>query len=105
MMIKAIGVIRFNMACPEGWRSAFAGAGGQQRVMIACKQIRSGGWVNGARLRSYPLILLGVWLTIAVWALAFGHGLLDAGGRPLGTDFLSFWSASSLLGQGRPADV
>ena len=72
---------------------------------MLCKRIRSGEWVNENRLRSYPLILVGVSLMIAVWAVAFGHGLLDAGGRPLGTDFLSFWSASSLLGQGRPAEV
>jgi hypothetical protein len=66
------------------------------------EHIRSGDWVDASRLRIYPRIYLSVSLAMTITAVAFGHSPLDLHGNPLGTDFLSFWSASNLLWQGRP---
>ncbi len=66
------------------------------------EQIRTGGWVTAKRLRVYPRIYFGVSLAVTLAAVIFGQGVLDPSGKPLGTDFLHFWSASYLLWQGRP---
>jgi alpha-1,2-mannosyltransferase len=66
------------------------------------ERIRTGDWVTARRLRVYPLIYLGVSLAITLGVVVFSQGVLDPSGKPLGTDFLHFWSASNLLWQGRP---
>ncbi len=67
--------------------------------------LRSGGWLTASRMRGYSLILLGI-CTIAVagW-IAVSDGLIDRNGKPIGTDFASFYAASSLVLDGRPGDV
>jgi hypothetical protein len=66
------------------------------------ERIRTGDWLNRTRLSAYPRILLATSLVIASLMFALGHDMRDAFGEPLGTDFLSFWSASHLLWQGHP---
>jgi alpha-1,2-mannosyltransferase len=67
--------------------------------------LRSGQWLTAARARGYSLILLGIGgLAVAGW-IALSDGLIDRNGKPLGTDFSSFYAAGSLVLDGRAADV
>ncbi len=66
---------------------------------------RSGAWLSPARGRAYCLILLAVCaLAIAGW-IAASHGLIDRNGKPIGTDFSSFYAAGSLAREGHAADA
>jgi alpha-1,2-mannosyltransferase len=67
--------------------------------------LRSGRWLTASRARGYSLIMLGLSvLAIAGW-VALSDGLVDPNGKPLGTDFSSFYAAGSLVLEGRAADV
>ncbi|NCA89172.1 MAG: DUF2029 domain-containing protein [Gammaproteobacteria bacterium] len=77
--------------------------GEDPRPRMLIKSIRTGSWVTPRRLRLYPLIYLTVSLALILYAAGLGRGLLDPDGKALGTDFMSFWSVSNLLWQGRPA--
>jgi hypothetical protein len=60
-------------------------------------------WFDGSRARVYRGLLLSLTVVIALgWMLLAREGI-DAAGKPLGTDFLAFWSASSLALSGNPA--
>ena len=67
------------------------------------QSMRAGAWVSPRRQRLYPLIYLLVCLALTLAAVGLGQGVLDPSGKALGTDFISFWSASTLLRQGQPA--
>jgi hypothetical protein len=57
-------------------------------------------WLIERRVRVYPRILLVMFaLAVPVYALTFEGGL-DPRGRPMGTDFIAFWSAGRLAAQG-----
>lgn len=57
------------------------------------------------RLRVYPRIVLAMsLLAIPVYALTFDDGV-DGRGRPIGTDFIAFWSAGRLALDGRVTDA
>jgi len=67
--------------------------------------LRSGRWLTAARARGYSLLLLGLSaLAVAGW-IALSDGLIDRNGKPLGTDFSSFYAAGSLVLDGRAAEV
>lgn len=67
---------------------------------------RTGSWVNRERLWTYPTIFLIVGYAVLVVGAALGGGRLSAlGSIPVGTDFLSFFAASRMLLDGRPADA
>jgi alpha-1,2-mannosyltransferase len=44
-------------------------------------------------------MLIAAYAAIIVWTL-MGHGITDPAGRPVGTDFVSFWTVSSMLHNG-----
>jgi hypothetical protein len=68
-------------------------------------RLRSGAWLTPSRARAYGWIWLGVCTAVIVgWVLA-SRGGIDPTGKPLGTDFVSFWSASRLALSGRPAQA
>jgi alpha-1,2-mannosyltransferase len=67
--------------------------------------LRSGRWLTAARARGYSLILLGIYAIAIVGWIALSDGLIDRNGKPLGTDFSSFYAAGSLVLEGRAADV
>jgi alpha-1,2-mannosyltransferase len=67
--------------------------------------LRSGQWLTAARARGYSLILLGVYAIAVVGWIALSDGLIDRNGKPLGTDFSSFYAAGSLVLDGRAGDV
>lgn len=66
--------------------------------------LRDGGWITRRRIRTYALLLIGASLAAGAWFLS-GRGIRDPAGRPVGTDFLSFWSVSAALWRGRLALV
>jgi hypothetical protein len=65
--------------------------------------LRRADWLTAARARTWGWLLLLVSLAVTVAWAASARGGLDPTGKPLGTDFISFWSASQLALGGAPA--
>jgi hypothetical protein len=60
-------------------------------------------WLNGKRLSLYPRIFAVIYLAVwGCWILT-GTGLTDRLGKPIGSDFLVFFTASTLALRGEPA--
>jgi len=73
-----------------------------QAVLAA---LRDAEWLNGMRARVYPRLLLAASVGLAlIWIVAARSGV-DLAGKPLGTDFLSFFAASELTLQGRAGEA
>jgi alpha-1,2-mannosyltransferase len=69
------------------------------------RQLESGAWLTVERARAYSLILLAIAaLAFAGW-VALSHNGIDRNGKPIGTDFSSFYAAGSLAREGKAADV
>jgi alpha-1,2-mannosyltransferase len=67
--------------------------------------LREGRFLTRRRLEVYPFLLIGSFAVGIVLLIATAHGLNDYDGRPLGTDFSSFYSAGKLaLAGGNPFD-
>lgn len=67
--------------------------------------VRYADWLDARRARAYTYILLGMCtLGAAVW-IALSQGLIDRSGKPLGPDFMSFYSASKLALAGEAANA
>ena len=60
-------------------------------------------WLNNRRLRAYPWLFLIAFAGIAGYWMVQSEAGLDVEGKPLGYDFVSFWSASTLALEGEPA--
>jgi hypothetical protein len=67
--------------------------------------LRRADWLTGERARTYGWLWLAVGLVVAATWVALSRGGLDPTGKPLGTDFMSFWSASQLALAGSPASA
>jgi hypothetical protein len=65
--------------------------------------LRDAAWLDAARARAYLMILAALTLAGIVVSLALSHDGLDYRGHPLGTDFASFYAASTLALDGRAA--
>ncbi len=63
---------------------------------------RSGDWLTRERARLVAFVVLAATLICAAFLLATAHGFSDWLGRPLGTDFSSFYAAGSLVLDGQP---
>jgi alpha-1,2-mannosyltransferase len=59
-------------------------------------------WLDAGRARAYARILLAVTLIGAVGWIALSSGGLDRQAKPIGTDFVGFYTASRLALGGRP---
>jgi alpha-1,2-mannosyltransferase len=57
---------------------------------------RDASWLTQRRIRDYASILILVSMALIVWTLT-GRGIDDPLGRPVGTDFISFWTVSWAL--------
>lgn len=67
--------------------------------------LRDADWLNAKRVRAWCLILFAVnVLGFAIW-IGLSHGLIDHAGKPLGTDFMSFYAASKLALTGQAAQA
>ena len=71
----------------------------------ALEAFRTGAWFNRTRARGYLIVLAALTVIGAAVFLALSDGVLDAMGRPIGSDFASFWTASQLALSGAPADA
>lgn len=60
-------------------------------------------WLNNRRLRAYPWLFLIAFALIAGYWMVRSEAGLDVEGKPLGYDFVSFWSASTLALEGEAA--
>ena len=67
--------------------------------------LRSGEWLTTARARAYALILLVICSLAIIGWLAVSRGLIDANGKPIGTDFSNVYAAGELTWQGKAADA
>jgi hypothetical protein len=67
--------------------------------------LRSAAWLNAERAGAWCRVLAACSALIVLGWLAASHDGLDIMGKPLGTDFVSFWTASQLVLQGRAAEV
>jgi len=57
-------------------------------------------WLNKRRLRAYPWLFLAAFAMIAGYWMVQSQAGLDVEGKPVGYDFVSFWSASTLALEG-----
>ena len=67
--------------------------------------LRGASWLTRERARAYCIILAGISLAFALGGVALSQNGVDPTGKPLGTDFLSFWAASKLALAGTPAEA
>ena len=56
----------------------------------AWKALRDADWLNGARARIYPRLLLAASVGLALIWIVAARGGVDLAGKPLGADFVSF---------------
>ncbi|WP_372784213.1 glycosyltransferase family 87 protein [Phenylobacterium sp.] len=76
------------------------------RLRRALMRLGAADWLTAERATAWLRVLAAVTVLIVVGWIALSRGGVDLTGKPLGTDFLSFWTASRLLLQGAaPATV
>ncbi len=61
-------------------------------------------WLTAERVRTYSRLFLALYLLMGLVWLYRSEGMVS-GGKPLGGDFIAFWSASWLALQGHAADA
>ena len=64
--------------------------------------LRDCAWLDAERAYAYKWILLSATLLGCIGWIALSSGGLDREGKPIGTDFVGFYSASRLTFEGRP---
>jgi hypothetical protein len=62
-------------------------------------------WLNRERLTIYPRIFLLLFLVIGLGWILMSKDVVDPKGKPLGYDFITFWSASHLALTGHAQDA
>lgn len=67
------------------------------------KSLRDAEWLDDEPARVYRVMLAVIFLVAYIGWIALSRSGLDPMGKPLGTDFLSFWTASQLALGGNPA--
>lgn len=66
-------------------------------------QLKSGDWLTPGRIRGYSLIVLVLSLAAIVVWIGLSENGIDRNGKPLGTDFSSFYAAGTMALEGRAA--
>jgi alpha-1,2-mannosyltransferase len=64
--------------------------------------LRNGDWLSPERIRLVAVAILGVSIVAVIYLVVTAHGLVDNQGRPLGTDFSSFYAAGTHVLDGHP---
>ena len=65
--------------------------------------LRSADWLTADRATAWCRVLAAMTVVLALGWIGLSHGGIDRQGKPLGTDFVSFWTASRLALEGQPA--
>ena len=73
--------------------------------LAAWQNLRSGRWLTADRARAYSVILLAFYAIAVIGWIALSDGLIDRNGKPIGTDFASFYAAGSLALEGHAAGI
>ncbi len=60
-------------------------------------------WLNEERVTGYAWIFLGLYAVATIVWIALSPGWIDPNGKPIGTDFMTVWSAGKLALAGEPA--
>ncbi|HTW53448.1 MAG TPA: glycosyltransferase family 87 protein [Stellaceae bacterium] len=61
-------------------------------------------WLNAERIRIYSVLIVAIVGVVAAWWIARSlPSLVDPHGKPVGYDFITFWSAARLALDGSPA--
>jgi alpha-1,2-mannosyltransferase len=68
----------------------------------AYHSLRSGAWLTRERIRLVAAAILCMSIASLAYLAATAHGLVDLQGRPLGTDFSSFYAAGTYVLEGYP---
>ncbi|MBN8961044.1 MAG: DUF2029 domain-containing protein [Rhizobiales bacterium] len=66
-------------------------------------RLKSGDWLTLERIRAYSLIVLAIGLAAIVIWIGLSKDGVDVNGKPLGTDFSSFYAAGSMALEGNAA--
>jgi alpha-1,2-mannosyltransferase len=69
------------------------------------QHLRSGRWLTADRARAYSVILLAFYAIAVIGWIALSGGMIDRNGKPIGTDFASFYAAGSLALEGHAAAI
>ena len=69
---------------------------------LARDVLRSGAWLTRERIQLVALAILFVSIVGLSYLLVTAHGVVDMQGRPLGTDFSSFYAAGTYVLDGNP---
>jgi hypothetical protein len=67
--------------------------------------LRDADWLTRDRAAAYCRIVFVMTFGLTLVWVARSHDAIDPAGKPLGTDFVSFWTASKIALGGRPAEV
>lgn len=62
-------------------------------------------WLNGERLRGYPGIFFALYGVFGIVCFFVVKDGIDPLGKPIGYDFITYWSASRMALDGTPADA
>jgi alpha-1,2-mannosyltransferase len=66
------------------------------------RALRDADWFGANRARAYSRISCAMTLLVAIAWFGLSHGGLDVKGKPIGNDFISFWTASKFALAGKP---
>ncbi len=64
--------------------------------------LAEGAWLQEERTVNYSRIFVCAYIAAIVVSLGLSHGLIDANGKPIGTDFMGVWAAGKLALAGEP---
>ena len=62
-------------------------------------------WLNRERLSIYPRIIVAVFLVFGLLWVLMAKNMVDLKGKPLGSDFITFWAASHMALAGHAQDA
>jgi hypothetical protein len=80
-----------------------AGAPTGRAFRALASALREAEWLSPERARAWCGLLAGGIAAVVLARAALSHGGLGPDGQPIGTDFVSFWTASRLALDGHPA--
>ncbi len=75
------------------------------RLADISASLRQANWIDAERVRGYSILFLVLFGLATVLLWLSGNGLVDALGRPIGTDFADPYAAGRLALEGRPAAI